>query len=112
MKTRRVHSRAGIALALAITIGACGARKFESRTIEGPTKTFESAGLLKKVDNEQGRVVLDHDRIGDWMEPMEMPFKVAEASLLDGLEVGRRYAFTIVVAEDDTDYLITKLTPQ
>ena len=113
MNTSTLRRGAIVALMLATTLAACGdAKKETTRTIDGPTKSYESVGTVTKVDDENNRVVLDHEKIGDWMEPMTMPFPVANAEMLSGIEVGRRYAFTVVVGgEDGTEYMITKLTP-
>jgi Cu/Ag efflux protein CusF len=123
MNTRRLFRGAFLALALAVTVVACGdnagndaagdaAGAGNADTFSGPTTTYESHGVVKKVDTEHRRVTLDHEQIADWMEPMTMPFPVADESLLEGLEVGKRYAFTVEVAgEDGEDYRITKLTP-
>jgi Cu/Ag efflux protein CusF len=113
MKTRHLLGGALVALALSVTLTACGGTKTaEVRTIEGPTKSYDSHGTLTKIDSENGRVVLDHEQIGDWMEPMTMPFPVSDPEMLEGLETGKRYAFTVVVGgEDNTEYMITKLAP-
>jgi Cu(I)/Ag(I) efflux system periplasmic protein CusF len=74
------------------------------------TKTYESHGVVTKIDLERGRVTLDHEKIGEWMEPMTMPFKVSDPAMLEGLEVGKRYAFTVEVT-GERKYRITSLKP-
>jgi Cu/Ag efflux protein CusF len=113
MNTRHLLRGALPALALTIALAACGGDKTaEVRTISGPTKTYESHGTVTKIDEENNRVTLDHEQIGDWMEPMKMPFPVSDPALLEGLETGKRYAFTVVVGgQNNADYMITRLTP-
>lgn len=113
MNTRNLLLAPLAALALTIALAACGdAAKNDVRTISGPTKSYESHGTVTKIDTENNRVVLDHEQIGDWMEPMTMPFPIADPAILANVETGKRYAFTVVVGgEDNTEYMITKMTP-
>jgi Cu/Ag efflux protein CusF len=113
MNRRLLLRGASTAVTLCAMLIGCGQNKSaEVRSINGPTKSYESSGIVTKIDSENGRVVLDHEKIGDWMEPMTMPFPVSDPALLDGVESGKRYAFTVVVGgEDNTEYMITKLTP-
>ena len=74
-------------------------------------ETYESRGKVVKVDTERNRITLDHEQIGDWMEPMTMPFRVADSVKLDGIEVGRTYRFSIEVTGGEK-YHITQLTAE
>ncbi len=47
------------------------------------------------VDPRRSQLVVDHEEIEGFMAAMIMGYKVAPASLLKGLEPGRRVRFTI-----------------
>lgn len=53
-------------------------------------------GVVKKVDAKAGTVTIDHGPIKalNW-GAMTMPFKVSEASLLNGLKVGAKVSFQL-----------------
>lgn len=54
------------------------------------------AGVVKKVDAKAGTVTIDHGPIKalNW-GAMTMPFKVSDASLLNGLKVGAKVSFQL-----------------
>lgn len=73
------------------------------------TRFVEGRGKVTKIDRENGRVELDHEKIEAWpMDAMVMPFPVADAALLDAVETGKTYLFTVELSGDD--YKITKFT--
>ncbi|MBJ7413588.1 MAG: copper-binding protein [Phenylobacterium sp.] len=53
-------------------------------------------GVVKKLDAKAGTVTIDHGPIKalNW-GAMTMPFKVADASLLNGLKVGAKVTFQL-----------------
>jgi Cu/Ag efflux protein CusF len=52
-------------------------------------------------------VMLNHEKIGDWMEAMEMPFPVADSAMLNQVKLGDSVLFTVKVT--DNQGLITEL---
>ena len=65
---------------------------------------------VRKVDLEQGRLTLRHERIESLdMEPMTMVFRVAEAVSLDGLGEGAKVRFQ--VERQQGRLVITALEP-
>lgn len=54
------------------------------------------AGVVKKIDAKAGMVTIDHGPIKalNW-GAMTMPFKVSDASLLNGLKVGAKVSFQL-----------------
>jgi len=53
---------------------------------------------------------IDAGKIGDWMEPMTMEYKVKPDSEFQKLHVGDRIQATVVVAGDT--YYVTEVTVQ
>lgn len=73
----------------------------------GDVKEYTFHGTVKKVDTERQMITVDHEKIGDYMAAMTMPFKVADPALLGQVKVGDETHFTLRVAGDQA--LITKV---
>lgn len=58
-------------------------------------RLYEGVGIVIAVDSRRSQLVVDHEEIKGFMAAMIMGYKVAPASLLRGLEAGRRVRFTI-----------------
>ena len=57
--------------------------------------------LIVKVEPEKARVVLNHQRIKSiGMEPMIMPFKVANGAALAAFKPGDKVRFTVIEKND------------
>ncbi len=59
---------------------------------------YESEGTVMGLVPDRAEVLLDHEPIrapGYFMGKMEMPFSVADPSLLNGLKVGNRVHFRV-----------------
>ncbi len=72
--------------------------------------TYTFHGTPTKIDVAAGMITINHEKIGDFMEAMEMPFKVADPALLKQVEVGKNTHFTLRVA--GTDMLITAVADE
>lgn len=59
------------------------------------TQTYRSAGMIKGIDIDSGKVTVDHEDIPAYMQAMEMTEPVAEFSLLDGLKPGDKVEFEL-----------------
>jgi Cu/Ag efflux protein CusF len=79
----------------------------DGATAAGDVKEYTFHGTVKKVDAERQMITVDHEKIGDYMEAMTMPFKVADPAILDQVKVGDETHFTLRVAGDQA--LITKV---
>jgi Cu/Ag efflux protein CusF len=73
----------------------------------GEVKEYTFHGTVKKIDTDRQMITIDHEKIGDYMDAMTMPFKVADPALLDQVKVGDETHFTLRVAGDQA--LITKV---
>ena len=57
--------------------------------------------VIVKVEPEKARVVLNHQRIKSLsMEPMTMPFKVANGAALAAFKPGDKVRFTVIEKND------------
>ena len=68
---------------------------------------YESEGTVLSIVADQGLILLDHEPIrapGYYMGKMEMPFSVAEPTLINGLKVGERIHFR--VSEDKKSRIV------
>jgi protein SCO1/2 len=57
-------------------------------------------GIIRKLEPENGRVVIAHEAIPGFMEAMTMPFQARTPSSLAGFKAGDSVAFRLFVAED------------
>jgi len=58
------------------------------------TREFVVKGVVKKVEPENGRVIIAHETIPGFMDAMTMPFKVKVPKELAGLRAGDQTDFT------------------
>ncbi len=61
----------------------------------GPKRLFEGMGVVVSIDARDGRLIVDHEEIKDFMAPMVMSYQVLPGTLLKGLKPGARIRFTI-----------------
>ena len=74
---------------------------------DGAVREYTFHGTVKKIDAGTQMITIDHEKIGDYMDAMTMPFKVADPAILDQVKVGDSTHFTLRVAGDQA--LITKV---
>ena len=58
--------------------------------------------MVLQVDKERQTLVVSHDRIPGYMEPMAMPFRVRDPHSLEGLQPGMRVEFKLVVKSQES----------
>jgi|ERR1700752_206889 len=59
------------------------------------TSAHEGVGTIKAIKPKMPSIEIDHGDISGLMPAMQMEFKVKDGSLLDGLAVGDKIAFTV-----------------
>jgi Cu/Ag efflux protein CusF len=85
MKT--VHWLSLAALIMALTVTGCGGGATGKGDAGG--NVYDIKGKVTAIDpNKEKPVTIDHEDIPGHMPAMEMPFKVADAKLLEGIQVG------------------------
>ena len=99
---RRLKACRSLLCALvALSLLASGCRRETAAPAAGAEKRYPVRGAVVQVDFPDGRVVLDHEEIPDFMDAMTMPFAVRDRALLNGLDAGDVVSATLVVNERD-----------
>ena len=68
-------------------------------------KRYPMEGVVKALDPASKTATIDAGKIGDWMEPMTMEYRVKPDSEFQKLHVGDRIEATVVVT--DPTYYVT-----
>jgi Cu/Ag efflux protein CusF len=92
------------------TVAATSATPTDTTPAEsaaGEVKSYTFHGVVTAIDEANNMITVDHEKIGDYMEAMTMPFKVADPAILKEVKVGDSTHFTLRVAGDQA--LITKV---
>lgn len=69
---------------------------------------YQSKGVVKKVDKENGKLTVDHEDIPGYMSPMEMTEPVKDRAMLETVKAGDKIDFEIERIGSNVTY--TKLT--
>jgi Cu/Ag efflux protein CusF len=87
---------------LAVLIAACGDEKQKQAPGNAHSadtaRTYTFYGIPLEIDSAKQMVNINHEQIADYMEPMTMPFKVADTTLYGRIKMGERQRFTLEVA--------------
>lgn len=70
-------------------------------------KLYEVRGLFVRIEDDGLTMTVRHEEIPGYMATMTMPFKVQDASLLEGLEYGDKIRFELAV--DSTGSVVTSI---
>jgi protein SCO1/2 len=65
-------------------------------------REFAVKGVVKKVEPENGRVVIAHEAIPDFMDAMTMPFRVKAPGVLATLQAGDFISFRLSVTPEES----------
>lgn len=61
------------------------------------SRSFHAAGTIRKIDEQNGIVIIFHAPVADLMWPsMTMPFAVEDRALFDKIRVGEKVEFEFV----------------
>jgi protein SCO1/2 len=105
--TKRMPRRAPASLLLATFYALCavmislGVPRAFSAAASSP-QTFEVKGVVQRLDPENGKAVIRHEAIPDYMDAMTMPFQVKDRQLLKTLTPGDAVSFRLVVTEEES----------
>lgn len=82
----------------AIVLGALAPHAAVAQKVDAPAHATEvvsmAAGVVKKLDNDQRKIILQHDALESLgMPPMTMVFHIANESLVEKVKVGDRVMF-------------------
>ena len=89
------------------TVASTPADTTPAEPAAGEVKSYTFHGVVTAIDEANNMITVDHEKIGDYMEAMTMPFKVADPAILKEVKVGDSTHFTLRVAGDQA--LITKV---
>lgn len=73
-----------------------------SATSACATRRYPVAGMVLQVDKPQQTMVVSHEQIPGYMEPMAMPFRVRDPRSLEGLQPGMQVEFLLVVNQNES----------
>jgi len=66
---------------------------------------YEFKGTIKTINKPQKTAVIRHERVGDYMEPMTMPFFIRDEKALAALEARDQIVATLVVTKKSGEWL-------
>ena len=90
---------------------AVSAQSVGTPAVATNTDTSMTAGVVRKLDNEQKKITLKHEALENLgMPPMTMVFRFEKASLIDKVKVGDRVMFR--AEQIGGAFVVTKLTRQ
>ena len=65
-------------------------------------QNYTVTGVIKKIDNQQNRVLINHDEIPGFMTKMVMFFNVHESEQLDSFSVDDSVSFNLIIKENNS----------
>ena len=90
---------------------AVSAQSVGTPAVATNTDTSMTAGVVRKLDNEQKKITLKHEALENLgMPPMTMVFRFEKASVIDKVKVGDRVMFR--AEQIGGAFVVTKLTKQ
>jgi Cu/Ag efflux protein CusF len=66
---------------------------------------YELKGVIKSVNKPQKSAVIRHEKVGDYMEPMTMPFFIKDENALQQLEPRDQIVATLIVTKNKGEWL-------
>jgi Cu/Ag efflux protein CusF len=101
---RKRRKMGGVAIALVLVAGLALAASV--RMNDGPIrpsqkeKRYELRGVVKSVDKQNRRATIKHEKVGDYMDAMTMPFLIKDEKALNTMRPGDQIKATLVVTDD------------
>jgi Cu/Ag efflux protein CusF len=66
---------------------------------------FEFKGVVKSVDRPHRSATIRHEKVGNFMEAMTMPFLIKDAKALQAMQPGDQLIATLVSTSDGAQWL-------
>jgi Cu/Ag efflux protein CusF len=111
-KAEKTPGRIGFAvtsLALLVMVLPSDSRSSEtSRSLSTQgrqERRYELKGVVKSVDKEKRRATIDHEKVGDYMEAMTMPFPIRDDKALNEMQPGDRIVADLVLGANGGGWL-------
>jgi protein SCO1/2 len=74
----------------------------ETVALAAQTREFSVKGVVKKIEPENGRVIIAHEAIPGFMDAMTMPFKAKSPEIFAGIQAGDSVSFRLSVTSDES----------
>jgi protein SCO1 len=87
-----------------VALAACSGRCRAAEKIAAPAETREFAvkGVVKKIEPENGRVIIAHEAIPGFMDAMTMPFHFKTPEILADVQAGDSVSFGLSVTAEES----------
>lgn len=82
-------------IGLAFSVSACGSED------EADVRVYTVRGVFVGAQYNGQAAIINHERIPDYMDAMQMAFRVARTETLAGIEPGAKIRFDLVVTDED-----------
>lgn len=106
---RRSFGWASLALLAFVGAALAGSLLWAEREMSGAQRRNEQrygfTGVVRTVDKPNRRATIKHDQVGDFMEPMTMPFVIKDDKALNELRSGDQIKATLVVTDEGAQWL-------
>ena len=63
------------------------------------SKTYKVTGVVLDINEEDNRIIIDHDSIKGFMMPMIMPFKYIDGNVISGISNGDSVKFKLIITD-------------
>jgi Cu/Ag efflux protein CusF len=95
-------SGAAIALVLVAEMALAASVRMNDVPIRPQQKErrYELRGVVKSVDKPNRRATIKHEKVGDYMDAMTMPFPIKDEKALNAMRPGDQIKATLVVTND------------
>lgn len=98
---------AALTLALMVTVLPAASANIEPVLLPQQRKVerYELKGVVQSVDKAKRRATIKHEKVGDLMDAMTMPFQIKDAKALAAMKPGDQIKATLVVTDDGGQWL-------
>lgn len=90
---------------LAMAISACSSAGSGEARSGGQEARYELRGVVKSVEKAKKRATIKHEKVGDLMDAMTMPFLIKDEKALEEMEPGDQIKATLVSTDDGRQWL-------
>lgn len=96
MNKNKIKILAGTLFLSAFLVSTCSKPPETPVANKVETQAYKSVGVVKSIDPQSGKVMVDHEDIPGYMAPMEMSEPVADAAMLSQVKPGDKVEFEIL----------------
>lgn len=98
-----------LAIAFCLLLSACERQVSAPSNADQPRR-YELKGKVLKVEKEQKRIEVAHEKIEGFMDAMTMPFAVKDDASMEKLQVGDQITATLIYNPTDNRMWLEKIT--